>query len=80
MKINFITPHRYDEISNAIMDVQPIATKEEEDLGKVIDTIITNSFLLIKRQNELHFSVVLFKTLLNLFIGIAPCIEIVNFI
>lgn len=64
MKINFITPDRYDEISNTIMDVQPIATKEEEDLREGYRSIYYQLlFYLIKRQNELHFSVVLFKTL-----------------
>ncbi len=33
MKIDIITPDRYNEFSNTIMDVQPIATKEEGELG-----------------------------------------------
>src|SRR5690606_30981053 len=34
MKVDIITPDRYNEFSNTIMDVQPIATKEEGELGE----------------------------------------------
>ncbi len=44
MKIDIITPDRYNEYSETIMDVQPIATKEEGELGigttRVLDGVI----------------------------------------
>lgn len=45
IKIDIITPDRYNEYSNTIMDIQPIATKEKDDkLGtgttRVLDGVI----------------------------------------
>lgn len=40
-KIDIITPDRYDEYSETIMDVQPIATKEEGELGTGVTRVLT---------------------------------------
>lgn len=40
MKLDIITPDRYTEYSEAILDVQPIATKEEGDLGEGITRVV----------------------------------------
>ena len=40
MKLDIITPDRYNEYSEAILDIQPIATKEEGELGEGITRTI----------------------------------------
>lgn len=44
MKLDIITKDRYNEYSEAVLDVQPIATKEEGDLGegttRVLDGVV----------------------------------------
>lgn len=40
IELDIITPDRYDEYSNTIMDVQPIATKVEGEVGKGITRVL----------------------------------------
>ena len=40
LELDIITPDRYGEVSNTIMDVQPIATKMEGDLGEGITRVL----------------------------------------
>lgn len=40
LELDIITPDRYGEFSNTIMDVQPIATKMEGDLGEGITRVL----------------------------------------
>ena len=52
MKIDIITPDKYDEYSNTIMDVQPIATKEEGQLGEGITRVIDGVVVLVTGTDE----------------------------
>lgn len=40
MKLDIITPDRYDEYSEAVLDLQPIATKEEGELGEGVTRVL----------------------------------------
>lgn len=52
MKIDIITPEDYDQFSNTIMDVQPIATKEEGELGEGITRVIDGVVVLVTGTDE----------------------------
>ncbi len=52
MKIDIITPDRYDEFSNTIMDVQPIATKEEGELGEGTTRVLDGVVMLVTGTDE----------------------------
>lgn len=52
MKIDIITPDRYNEFSNTIMDVQPIATKEEGELGEGITRVLDGVVMLVTGTDE----------------------------
>lgn len=52
MKIDIITPNRYNEFSNTIMDVQPIATKEEGELGEGITRVLDGVVMLVTGTDE----------------------------
>ncbi|HLR35403.1 MAG TPA: D-proline reductase (dithiol) proprotein PrdA [Tissierellales bacterium] len=52
MKIDIITPKDYEEFSNTIMDVQPIATKEEGELGEGITRVIDGVVVLVTGTDE----------------------------
>ncbi|MBC2576043.1 D-proline reductase (dithiol) proprotein PrdA [Peptostreptococcus canis] len=40
MKLDIITPDRYNEYSEAVLDLQPIATKESGDLGEGVTRVL----------------------------------------
>ena len=52
MEVGFITSDRYDEFSNTIMDVQPIATKEEGDLGEGITRVLDGVVMMVTGIDE----------------------------
>lgn len=52
MKIDIITPDKYGEYSNTIMDVQPIATKEEGELGEGITRVIDGAIVIVTGVDE----------------------------
>ncbi|WP_300279236.1 D-proline reductase (dithiol) proprotein PrdA [Peptacetobacter sp.] len=47
MKLDIITPDRYNEYSEAILDIQPIATKEEGELGEGITRTIDGAIMVL---------------------------------
>jgi len=47
MKMEIITPDKYDTFSETIMDVQPIATKEEGELGEGVTRVIDGVVVLL---------------------------------
>ncbi|WP_071396376.1 D-proline reductase (dithiol) proprotein PrdA [Bacillus tuaregi] len=47
MKLEIITPDMYDTYSETIMDVQPIATKEEGELGHGITRVIDGAVMVL---------------------------------
>ncbi|CAC9935425.1 D-proline reductase, PrdA proprotein [Aedoeadaptatus nemausensis] len=51
-KIDIITPDRYDEYSETIMDVQPIATKEEGELGTGVTRVIDGAIMMLTGTDE----------------------------
>ncbi|WP_101772644.1 D-proline reductase (dithiol) proprotein PrdA [Peptostreptococcus faecalis] len=40
LKLDIITPDRYNEYSEAVLDLQPVATKEEGDLGEGVTRVL----------------------------------------
>lgn len=52
MKLEIITPDKYNEYSNTIMDVQPIATKEEGELGEGITRVIDGAIMMVTGVDE----------------------------
>ncbi|MEG0254048.1 MAG: D-proline reductase (dithiol) proprotein PrdA [Vagococcus sp.] len=52
MKIDIITPDRYGEYSETIMDVQPIATKTEGDLGHGITRVLDGVVMVVTGTDE----------------------------
>ncbi|WP_408631302.1 D-proline reductase (dithiol) proprotein PrdA [Marinisporobacter balticus] len=52
MKLEIITPERYNEYSETIMDVQPIATKEEGELGEGITRVIDGVIVMVTGTDE----------------------------
>ena len=51
-KIDIITPDRYSEYSETIMDVQPIATKEEGELGSGVTRVLDGVILMLTGTDE----------------------------
>lgn len=51
-KIDIITPDRYDEYSETIMDVQPIATKEEGELGTGVTRVLDGVIMMLTGTDE----------------------------
>ena len=47
MKLDIITPDEYDTFSETIMDVQPLATKEEGELGEGVTRVIDGAVVLL---------------------------------
>lgn len=47
MSLEIITPDKYDTFSETIMDVQPIATKEDGELGEGITRVIDGTVILL---------------------------------
>lgn len=52
MKIDVITPEKYEEYSNTIMDVQPIAVKEEGEVGEGITRVIDGAIMMVTGTDE----------------------------
>lgn len=47
MTLDIITPERYNEYSDTIMDVQPIATKEEGEIGEGVTRVIDGAIVMV---------------------------------
>lgn len=52
IKLDIITPDRYKEYSETIMDVQPIATKEEGKLGNGITRVLDGVIIMVTGTDE----------------------------
>lgn len=52
IEIDFITPERFNEFSNTIMDIQPIATKEEGELGEGITRVLDGVVMVVTGTDE----------------------------
>lgn len=52
IELDIITPDRYGEYSNTIMDVQPIAVKEEGGLGEGITRVIDGAVVVVTGTDE----------------------------
>jgi D-proline reductase (dithiol) PrdA len=52
IKVDIITPDDYDKYSETIMDVQPIATKEEGDLGHGVTRVIDGVVVVVTGTDE----------------------------
>jgi D-proline reductase (dithiol) PrdA len=52
MKLDIITPDRYSEYSETIMDVQPIATKEEGEIGEGVTRVINGAIMMVTGTDE----------------------------
>jgi D-proline reductase (dithiol) PrdA len=52
MKLDIITPDRYKEYSETIMDVQPIATKEEGEVGEGVTRVLDGVILMVTGTDE----------------------------
>ncbi|MEG2984153.1 MAG: D-proline reductase (dithiol) proprotein PrdA [Peptostreptococcaceae bacterium] len=52
MKVEIITPAEYNKYSETIMDVQPIAAKEEGELGEGITRVIDGVIMMVTGTDE----------------------------
>ncbi len=52
IKLDIITPERYDEYSETIMDIQPIATKEEGELGVGVTRVLDGVIVMVTGTDE----------------------------
>lgn len=52
LKLDIITPDKYNEYSNTIMDVQPIAVKEEGELGNGITRVLDGVIMMVTGTDE----------------------------
>lgn len=52
MKIEIITPDKYDTYSETLMDIQPIATKEEGDVGEGITRVVDGTIIVVTGTDE----------------------------
>ncbi|SJU05448.1 D-proline reductase (dithiol) proprotein PrdA [Clostridioides difficile] len=52
MKLEIITPDKYETYSEAILDIQPIATKEEGELGSGITRVIDGAVMVLTGTDE----------------------------
>lgn len=52
MKLEIITPDKYETYSEAVLDVQPIATKEEGELGSGITRVIDGAVMVLTGTDE----------------------------
>ena len=50
MTLDIITPERYNEYSDTIMDVQPIATKEEGEVGSGVTRVIDGAIVIDRKS------------------------------
>ncbi len=52
VKVEIITPDKYDTYSETIMDVQPIATKEEGKIGSGVTRVIDGVIMMVTGTDE----------------------------
>lgn len=52
MKLDIITPDKYNTYSETIMDIQPIATKEEGELGSGVTRVIDGVVIMLTGTDE----------------------------
>ncbi|PIE97963.1 MAG: D-proline reductase (dithiol) proprotein PrdA [Treponema sp.] len=52
LKMDIITPEKYSEYSETIMDVQPIATKEDGDLGEGVTRVLDGTVFIVTGTDE----------------------------
>ncbi len=52
MKIDIVTPEDYDKYTNTVMDIQPIATKLEGDLGEGVTGVIDGVVMVVTGTDE----------------------------
>lgn len=52
IELDIITPDRYNEYSNTIMDVQPIAVKEEGEIGEGVTRVIDGAVVVVTGTDE----------------------------
>lgn len=52
LKIDIITPDRYNEYSETIMDVQPIAVKESGEIGSGVTRVIDGVIMMVTGTDE----------------------------
>lgn len=52
MTLDVITPDRYNEYSDTIMDIQPIATKEEGELGEGVTRVLDGVVVMVTGTDE----------------------------
>ena len=52
MKIEVITPDKYDTYSETLMDIQPIATKEEGEVGEGITRVVDGTIVVVTGTDE----------------------------
>ncbi|WFD11241.1 D-proline reductase (dithiol) proprotein PrdA [Tepidibacter hydrothermalis] len=52
MKLEIITPDKYNTYSETIMDVQPIATKEEGELGTGVTRVVDGVIVMVTGTDE----------------------------
>lgn len=52
IKLEIITPDRYGEYSETIMDIQPIATKEEGEIGEGVTRILDGVVVVVTGTDE----------------------------
>ena len=52
LKIDIITPDRYNEYSETIMDVQPIAVKEQGEIGSGVTRVIDGAIIMVTGTDE----------------------------
>lgn len=52
MKLDVITPERYGEYSETIMDIQPIATKESGDIGDGVTRVLDGVIIMVTGTDE----------------------------
>jgi len=52
MKIEVITPDKYDTYSETLMDIQPIATKEDGDVGEGTTRVVDGTVVVVTGTDE----------------------------
>ena len=52
LKLDIITPDRYNEYSETIMDVQPIAVKESGEIGSGVTRVIDGAIMMVTGTDE----------------------------
>ncbi|MDB0440013.1 D-proline reductase (dithiol) proprotein PrdA [Clostridioides difficile] len=52
VKLEIITPDKYETYSEAVLDIQPIATKEEGELGSGITRVIDGAIMVLTGTDE----------------------------